>query len=94
MDDGNWFRCRNLVLVFAILFAVVIVVRHFELPDGSEFLPLVLSPKASYDKKSYFPVGGESSSEFVLERNQSLKGDLGLVSNSNQSPLQRVIRES
>ncbi|WOG85652.1 hypothetical protein DCAR_0104843 [Daucus carota subsp. sativus] len=94
MDDGNWFRCRNLVLVFAILFAVVMVVRHFELPYGSEFLPLVHSPKASYDKKSYFPVGGESSSEFELERNQSLKGDPGFVSSTNQSPFQRVIGES
>ncbi|KAK1367786.1 hypothetical protein POM88_033878 [Heracleum sosnowskyi] len=88
MDNGYQFRCKNLILLFAIVFAVVMVVQHFELPYGSELLPSLLSSKVSYIKKSYFPAGGESSSDFVLERNQSLEGDLGLVSTN---PFQKVI---
>ncbi|KAL8107190.1 hypothetical protein AgCh_023848 [Apium graveolens] len=84
------------------------VVQHFELPYGSELLPSLLSPKVSYNKESYFPVGGESSPSFVFERNQSLDGDLGLVStnrsqsldgdlelvSSNITPFQKVIEDS
>lgn len=92
MDNGYHFWCKNLVLLVAILFAVVMVVQHFELPYGSELLPSLLSPKVSYNKESHFPVGGESSSDFVLERNQSLEGDLGLVS-TNRTPFQKVIED-
>lgn len=93
MENGNQFRCKNLMLLFAILFAVVMVVQHFELPYGSELLPSLLSPKVSYNKTSYLWAGGESSSDFVLERNQSLEGDLGLVS-TNHTPVQKVIGDS
>lgn len=93
MDNGYQFRCKNLMLLVAILFAVVMVVQHFELPYGSELLPSLVSPKVSSNKESYFPVGGESSSDFVIERNQSLEGDSGLVS-TNRTPFQKVIEDS
>ncbi|KAK1367788.1 Exostosin domain-containing protein [Heracleum sosnowskyi] len=83
MDNRYQFLCKNLILFFAILFAVIVVVQHFELPYGRELLPSLLSPKVMYNKKSNYPVRGESSN-FVSVRNQSLKGDLGLVS-SNQT---------
>lgn len=94
MDVGYQLRYKNVVLIFAILFAVVMVVQHFELPyDGSELLSSLLSPKDSYNKERNFPVGGESSSDIVLERNQSLKGDRGLVS-SNQTSFKKIIENS
>lgn len=90
MDNRYQFMCKNLVLFFAILFAVLVVVQHFELPYGRELLPSLLSPKVLYNMKSNYSIGGESS-DFVSVGNQSLKGDLGLVS-SNQTSNQNNVK--